>query len=956
MRRNVWSSLRRIWSGDGVACLAKGIGSTLHTVGPMSRGIFCRFCAIGSKPRRKSLRSRHSNTGLPKNSETSDRFFAFGHVLRIFLVVVMVVTLFAVVFGTLWSTAQIVNRFASVEQQIQTMERSSIETEKLRQEAIALRLDNEQTATFLTTFLASIGKFITTVGTTVVIAISLLGAWVGVRQYLDVRAKEASELEKQRFEREAEELTRLWQGLSSTDEIAKAASIAGLRSFIGPEKSAYHARLAEAAALVGRMSAQQVEEEGRGESLILHQTGKLLVESVMRNLPDVLREQKLSWQGIKLRRANLSDCNLADFDFRDTDLRETDFTDANLTRARFHNAQLQGCIFKSAILPKASLEYADLAGADFRGADLTNSDLSDIKLLGMDIEGANLRGARLSLDPEKTDWSLSKNWRMAKDFDPGVRKELEEMYGPMAVGNKILMLMWEFPPFVSGGGWTAAFHLVRSLRRKGYDIAIMIPWLESQLGHLRPLRRTFGYEIEIFCAGIGIPSYGNYSALSPSSYSEYGMPSTYDTGYSMYSSAYSAHSDVYRRKPIMHLVNMFADRARRIIREKRVAFDMIHAHDWLTFEAAQSLADYSGKPWLAHFHSTERGRRGERSSFAISRVEQYACEQSNKIAVPSQILRESLITEYRVDESKIDIVPNNLSEKHSALASVGIFSPPTVIFVGRLAWQKGPDLFVKIARRVRERCPMVAFRIYGQGDSERTQRRLMASPNSMQFDPLDDLQDETSVDEYPFRFSRLQPISIRDDGSMERLREMTNGAREREQWKLWKGGFTMTSLEFEDPYEYRVVAFGGAQYLACTDVLPESDASERFVAFEGFKDWEDRFEAYKGATVVVVPSRSEPFGMVVLEAMQSGVPVMFEKSAGVGEVVSSGIRFDANDIEAAADILINLLDSEEYWYQIADEELREMNTFHLRNYEDRFAEIWSELSDGIGQETGLNRA
>jgi hypothetical protein len=45
MRRNVWSSLRRISSGGGVAHLAKAIGNTLHTVGPMSR----KSCLSNSK-------------------------------------------------------------------------------------------------------------------------------------------------------------------------------------------------------------------------------------------------------------------------------------------------------------------------------------------------------------------------------------------------------------------------------------------------------------------------------------------------------------------------------------------------------------------------------------------------------------------------------------------------------------------------------------------------------------------------------------------------------------------------------------------------------------------------------------------------------------------------------------------------------------------------------------------
>jgi hypothetical protein len=58
MRRNVWSSLRRICSGDGVAYLAKGIGNTLHTVGPMSRRSNHMRASIGLCGDRLKIRYR----------------------------------------------------------------------------------------------------------------------------------------------------------------------------------------------------------------------------------------------------------------------------------------------------------------------------------------------------------------------------------------------------------------------------------------------------------------------------------------------------------------------------------------------------------------------------------------------------------------------------------------------------------------------------------------------------------------------------------------------------------------------------------------------------------------------------------------------------------------------------------------------------------------------------------
>jgi hypothetical protein len=46
----------------------------------------------------------------------------------------------------------------------------------------------------------------------------------------------------------------------------------------------------------------------------------------------------------------------------------------------------------------------------------------------------------------------------------------------------------------------------------------------------------------------------------------------------------------------------------QIIAEKE--FDVIHAHDWLTFRAAVRAKQLTGKPLIAHVHSIERDRAG----------------------------------------------------------------------------------------------------------------------------------------------------------------------------------------------------------------------------------------------------------------------------------------------------------------------------------------------------------
>jgi len=105
-----------------------------------------------------------------------------------------------------------------------------------------------------------------------------------------------------------------------------------------------------------------------------------------------------------------------------------------------------------------------MAGCSLCNTELKGAKLQNVKIMNADLQGAKLEKADLLW--KKIDWKLTHSWRSAK-LDRGVREALIEQYGEYPNKPKVLMLMWEMPPFVSGGGWTAAYHLVRRLRRLG---------------------------------------------------------------------------------------------------------------------------------------------------------------------------------------------------------------------------------------------------------------------------------------------------------------------------------------------------------------------------------------------------------------------------------------------------------------------------------------------------------
>jgi len=79
------------------------------------------------------------------------------------------------------------------------------------------------------------------------------------------------------------------------------------------------------------------------------------------------------------------------------------------------------------------------------------------------------------------------------------------------------------------------------------------------------------------------------------------------------------------------------------------------------------------------------------------------------------------------------------------------------------------------------------------------------------------------------------------------------------------------------------------------------------VKFLGFLSEDEQRKIYSACDVYVMPSTSEPFGIVVLEAMASGTPVIISKTSGVSEVVSSALKVDFWDINGMAQKILAVL-------------------------------------------------
>ena len=151
---------------------------------------------------------------------------------------------------------------------------------------------------------------------------------------------------------------------------------------------------------------------------------------------------------------------------------------------------------------------------------------------------------------------------------------------------------------------------------------------------------------------------------------------------------------------------------------RREHFDVIHAHDWMTYPAGIVASRLTGKPLVVHMHACEYDRSGEHINVRIRDMEQLGFDGADRIVCVSEYTAKMLRTRYRVDRSRLRVVHNAVTHKeHLAVVHAEkTIDEPIVLFLGRVTFQKGPDYFLEAAARVIKIEPNVKFVISGSGD------------------------------------------------------------------------------------------------------------------------------------------------------------------------------------------------------------------------------------------------
>jgi glycosyltransferase involved in cell wall biosynthesis len=159
-----------------------------------------------------------------------------------------------------------------------------------------------------------------------------------------------------------------------------------------------------------------------------------------------------------------------------------------------------------------------------------------------------------------------------------------------------------------------------------------------------------------------------------------------------------------------------------------LSFDVIHAHDWLTYPAGLAVARATGRPLVVHVHSTEFDRSGEHVNQPLYNIERRGMHGAVRVICVSMLTRNLVVNRYGVNPNKVDVVYNGVDlDPTSAGAEPIRRSDKIVLYFGRITMQKGPEYFISAAKRVLDVMDGVKFVVAGNGDQAQRMIEMAAS-------------------------------------------------------------------------------------------------------------------------------------------------------------------------------------------------------------------------------------
>ncbi|MDR6878553.1 1,4-alpha-glucan branching protein domain-containing protein [Bacillus sp. 3255] len=257
---------------------------------------------------------------------------------------------------------------------------------------------------------------------------------------------------------------------------------------------------------------------------------------------------------------------------------------------------------------------------------------------------------------------------------------------------RILMLAWEYPPRVIGGLARAVCGLSEALAADGHDVHV-VTCLAPDCAPYEVADGVHVHRVEVLSAPGTLP------------FLDW----------------------------VFQMNLAFTDTILRLSGQG-VRFDIVHAHDWLVYHAAQECREALGVPLLATIHATEAGRNQGKLDTPVQKrihqLEQQLTETSDHLIVCSQAMQQEVARLFQVPSHKVNLIPNGVKpfrvtaadhqgDNPSLAQALSLVpgNPPQRIlaFLGRLVYEKGVHILLAAMSDVLHAVPEAKLIIAGAG-------------------------------------------------------------------------------------------------------------------------------------------------------------------------------------------------------------------------------------------------
>ena len=275
------------------------------------------------------------------------------------------------------------------------------------------------------------------------------------------------------------------------------------------------------------------------------------------------------------------------------------------------------------------------------------------------------------------------------------------------------MLGWELPPHNSGGLGVACLNMAHAIAKQNVDIDFVVPYEATDTTydfmhvlsatHLDPIFRYGGGAYEsLNIQAKTIPTPNGKDFIS-----------------------------------IRDIQKSYCDFVNKYLMDFKP--DLVHAHDWLTYEAAILAKKNYGIPFVAHVHATEFDRAGMHTgNQLIHEIEYEGLLLADKIIAVSEATKRIIHEKYRIPLNKIDVIYNSLdedfytkqynfdTETFNYINSLRENGWTIISTVGRFTVQKGLTFMMNAAARAISKNPKLLFIFAGDGEDRNSLINLSA--------------------------------------------------------------------------------------------------------------------------------------------------------------------------------------------------------------------------------------